>query len=533
MATVTQKEKTNEQKMVPNETTPVLDDSAAPKKNRKPLILGVIAVLVIIGVINAVRFVAWSSGHVSTDDATITSDIVQISPQVAGNILKVKISENMHVEKGDVLVELDRSSFETALAQSKANLDLAVAQAAGAAANVSLTRQNSAAQVTQAQGIVGQSSGGTSSSVADLAKANAAVSQANAQAKGAEAGYYGALANVSIAMANKQKSLDAVAGAQAQVETARAALNTAKANVEAAIATADNANKQAVRNETLFKQGAVSGQVAEQLRAAADVAKAQVTASQQLVAQAQAVLQQRQSDLRAARNQLPAADAGISQAKALLSASKEQASASKQAIGQYVAQVESARASIASSKGKETQASGQLQQANTGATQVEVSISAKLQADAKVEQAKAAYHDAEINLSRTKIVAPVTGRISKNSAEVGNLVQPGSSLMAIVPDEDMWVTANFKETQLVDVKKDEPVDIEVDAMPGKTFKGHVDSISAGTGSTFALLPPDNATGNFTKVVQRISVKIRLEHGQPDMDRLRSGMSVNATITTKP
>ena len=104
--------------------------------------------------------------------------------------------------------------------------------------------------------------------------------------------------------------------------------------------------------------------------------------------------------------------------------------------------------------------------------------------------------------------------------------------MAVVPDENVWVTANYKETQLGDVKPGQPVEVEVDAFPGKSFKGHVGSISAGTGSTFALLPPDNATGNFTKVVQRVPVKILLEPGQVNMDRLRTGMSVTATIETK-
>lgn len=172
-----------------------------------------------------------------------------------------------------------------------------------------------------------------------------------------------------------------------------------------------------------------------------------------------------------------------------------------------------------------------MKQAETAPSQIAVSQSAQSQAEARVELAKAALRDAEINLERTKIYAPCDGRVSHNNVEVGNLVQPGSALVSIVPDEDVWVTANYKETQLADVKPNQEVEIEVDGLPGRTFKGHVDSLSAGTGASFALLPPDNATGNFTKVVQRVPVKIVLEHGQPDMDRLRTGMSVVATITT--
>jgi membrane fusion protein (multidrug efflux system) len=104
--------------------------------------------------------------------------------------------------------------------------------------------------------------------------------------------------------------------------------------------------------------------------------------------------------------------------------------------------------------------------------------------------------------------------------------------MAIVPANDVWVVANLKETQMQGVRPGNEAEVDVDAIPGRTFHGHVDSIAAATGSTFALLPPDNASGNFTKVVQRIPVKIVLDPNQRDEDRLSAGMSVNATITTK-
>ena len=122
--------------------------------------------------------------------------------------------------------------------------------------------------------------------------------------------------------------------------------------------------------------------------------------------------------------------------------------------------------------------------------------------------------------------------ISKKTVQIGQEVAVGQSLMAIVPDNDVWVVANFKETQLSGVHANQPAEIEVDTLPGKIFKGHVDSISAGTGATFALLPADNATGNFTKVVQRVPVKILLEPNQKDADKLRSGLSVIATIKLK-
>jgi membrane fusion protein (multidrug efflux system) len=144
---------------------------------------------------------------------------------------------------------------------------------------------------------------------------------------------------------------------------------------------------------------------------------------------------------------------------------------------------------------------------------------------------KAALENARIQLDYARIIAPINGRISKKTVEIGQYVQPGTPLMTIIPDQDIWVEANFKETQLADVRAGDPTTIEVDGLPGKVFKGHVDSISAGTGATFALLPPDNATGNFTKVVQRIAVKVVFETGQPDLNQLRAGMSVVTTIST--
>ena len=111
-------------------------------------------------------------------------------------------------------------------------------------------------------------------------------------------------------------------------------------------------------------------------------------------------------------------------------------------------------------------------------------------------------------------------------------MQPGTPLMAVVEPQGLWVVANYKETQLVNLRPGEPAEFFVDALNGRRFLGQVDSIAAATGATFALLPPDNATGNFTKVVQRIPVKIVLQPGQADADRLRAGMSVKAVVTTE-
>jgi membrane fusion protein (multidrug efflux system) len=150
---------------------------------------------------------------------------------------------------------------------------------------------------------------------------------------------------------------------------------------------------------------------------------------------------------------------------------------------------------------------------------------------AQLDQLRAAVRQAELDLSYTKIRAPEAGRVTRKSVEVGSYVQVGQALMAIVP-QDYWVVANFKETQLTDIRPGQPVTVTVDAYPGHTFKGHVDSIQAGAGSAFSLLPPENATGNFVKVVQRVPVKIVFDEAPDPHFPLGPGMSVVPSVRVK-
>lgn len=148
---------------------------------------------------------------------------------------------------------------------------------------------------------------------------------------------------------------------------------------------------------------------------------------------------------------------------------------------------------------------------------------------AEIQRMEAKLDAAELNVSYTKIYAPVDGYITKRSVEVGNQIQTGQPLMAVVSLNDLWVTANYKETQLEKVKPGQRVEITVDTYSGKTFKGKVDSIMSGTGAVFSLFPPENATGNYVKVVQRIPVKILLDKEGSPKEPLRIGMSVVPTI----
>lgn len=153
------------------------------------------------------------------------------------------------------------------------------------------------------------------------------------------------------------------------------------------------------------------------------------------------------------------------------------------------------------------------------------------QAQAQVEQAQAALAQAQLNLDHTKIIAPFDGHITKRTIEPGMLVQPGQQIITLVSD-DYWVVANFKETQLQNMKIGNPVEIEIDAFPGTAYKGHVASFQKGTGARFSAFPPENATGNFVKVVQRVPVKILFDEKPDAALAIGPGMSVVPTVTVQ-
>jgi membrane fusion protein (multidrug efflux system) len=153
-------------------------------------------------------------------------------------------------------------------------------------------------------------------------------------------------------------------------------------------------------------------------------------------------------------------------------------------------------------------------------------------ADARVAAARAARDQVALQLSYTRVVAPSDGVIARRGVEAGQLVQPGQPLMTVVPLRDVWVVANLNETDIAEVQPGDPVEFTVDAYPGRSFQGSVESLSPATGARFSLLPPDNATGNYTKVVQRIPVKIRVDGSRADAAHpLRPGMSAEVVVTT--
>ena len=178
------------------------------------------------------------------------------------------------------------------------------------------------------------------------------------------------------------------------------------------------------------------------------------------------------------------------------------------------------------------QASAQLKEAQTAPEQVTASRARLAAAEAKVRQNQAMVKQAELNLEYSTVKAPVKGIVSRKGVEVGQVIQQGQPLMTVIPLDRIWITANFKETQLEEMRPGQRVKIEVDAYGGREFSGKVESLAAATGSRFSLLPPDNATGNYVKVVQRVPVRILLDEGQDPEHLLRPGMSVVPTVYTR-
>ncbi|HLK53152.1 MAG TPA: HlyD family secretion protein [Candidatus Angelobacter sp.] len=195
------------------------------------------------------------------------------------------------------------------------------------------------------------------------------------------------------------------------------------------------------------------------------------------------------------------------------------------------ANVAVANADIASAESRAAQAQAQAESVRTVPEQLKVTRARAGAASADVQRAISALAQAELNLQYTKIVAPVTGVLSKRSVEPGQVVQAGQPLFSIVNLDDIWTTANFKETQLRNMRVGQKAKIKVDAY-GHEYNGTVESIGGATGARFSLLPPENATGNYVKVVQRIPVRIRFDKGEDPGHQLRPGMSVEPTVFTR-
>src|ERR1700751_5155149 len=395
----------------PVTSTPRLEGKYSPtarRKRRQNLIIIVSLVVLIVAGLFLWRHL---SSYESTDHAQADVHLYPVSARISGYVIRVNVNDNQWVNQGDVLVEIDPTDYQVALAQAQANLANAEATAQSLNITVPITSVNSSSQLQF-----------TASGIED---ARAAVSAAEKQ----------------------------LAAAHQQVEAAQA--NDVKAQDDLK------------RYKALVDKREVSQQIYDQALASSKASTANVAAAQASESAAQQFIQQAQSRL--------------------------------------------------------AQATANHAYARTGPQQVS-STKARVQAAiADVQQKRALMQQAELNLQYTKIVAPTSGEVNK-TVVVGLNVEPGQQLLTVVPLNEVWVTANFKETQLKHMQVGQKADIHVDSN-GATLRGHVDSIAGATGPLFSLLPPENATGNYVKIVQRVPVKIVLEPGENRDRRLRPGMNV--------
>jgi membrane fusion protein (multidrug efflux system) len=322
---------------------------------------------------------------------------------------------------------------------------------------------------------------------AALDNANAALALAQSEAQSATVDVPRTRENVASGTSNAGAGL---LGAEADLARAQAAyaqaqnsdLAYAQANVAKAKANAELAKADLERYKPLMEKGEISKQQYDAAKANADATASALNAEQEKIAQAT-------SSIDISRAQLNAARAKVEQARAGVSA---------------------ARADVQQISMRTADAQGKL---------------------AKVEQARAMVEAAQLNLSYAQVVAPVDGVATHKQVEVGQIVQPGQGLLVVVPLQDVWVTANFKETQLRKMRPGQKAEVKVDTY-GKTFSGHVDSIAGATGAVLSLLPPENATGNYVKVVQRIPVKIIVDPIPEQKAVLRPGMNADVTVITE-
>jgi membrane fusion protein, multidrug efflux system len=311
------------------------------------------------------------------------------------------------------------------------------------------------------------------------------IMQARAGLEGARAGLAQAEAAVEAARAD-------VANAQAAVDAAQAKIPDAQASIEAAVADAERTLLERRRQEALVSDGSATRQKLEQVVADQERYAAILNSRKAELAQTLALVESRRAELGKARAQL-----GLRQAER---------------------------------QGAVAQISGRSAELDAQTKQSAVLDAQESQLGADLAAKQDALQVAQTNLEYTRVVAPTDGIVGERKVRVGQLVSPGTQVISLV-ENTIWVQANYEETQLTNVAKGDAAEITVDTFPGVVLRGHVEEVSPASGSQFALLPPDNATGNYTKVVQRIPVKIVLDLDPTTAGRLRPGMSVTAEIKT--
>ncbi len=455
-------------------------EDVSSKRSRTPIyVVGAIVALFVIG---GLAWWLYSRQFEKTDDAFIEGNISLITSKVASHIGKVRVEENQFVKKGELLVELDAREFEAKLEQAQAVLKTATARRSKAIASFDMTRKTSKSDYSQAtSGVSTAQNNIEQTRIVSDTKLNA-VEQAKLRARTAESTFF---------------------QVQSQIPAAEASVEQAKAQIPAAQTRLENAETEYSRSLQLFNGGDLSRQELERDNRLLSEARAfKITADKQVeIAKAQ---------LNALRNQAEVEKARSAEAKSSITSAENDY---RQSLSQI---------NIASSQADE--AKGKLLGANVLPEQTAIGESEIQTVEAEIAQAQAAVNQAQLELDNTKIYAPQDGYVSRKSVVEGQLVQTDQPLMSIsLPG--IWVIANFKETQIERMETGQKVDVFVDAYPNTVFKGRIESFQVGTGSRFSVLPAENASGNYVKVVQRIPVKIIFDEPPAEKFLLVPGMSV--------
>lgn len=362
----------------------------------------------------------YMRNRVSTDNAYVKADTAQISSRIPGTVTRIYVDNDLPVEAGQVLLELDPTDYRVALDKAEAVLAQDEAEVQAAEVAVGLTDEQTAAQV-----------------------------------QGAEAA-------LKASQDNQREAMHRLSEVENRHLAASADLSMSKKDLE--------------RFENLAREGAAPIRQQDQARTVFKKARAQSGAIE--------------AQIQAARSALAAATQAVERARAQLDAAQSERR-----------NVEIQRHRLASLK-------------------------------AKRDRSKAELEMARLNLSYCTVYAPISGLIAQKSVQTGERVQAGQALMAVVPLQEVYVEANYKETQLTDVRIGQPAEIRADIYPGYCFRGRVAGIRAGTGAAFSLLPAENATGNWIKVVQRVPVKILFDGPVPPDHPLAVGLSLEVTIDTR-
>jgi membrane fusion protein (multidrug efflux system) len=363
-------------------------------------------------------YVAAHRGIVSTDDAQVEGDVVDVAPRISGKVARLAVTDDQTVRAGDLIVSLETDQLSQQLGSAQADHDAAKAQLETARAQLALTEKNIAASLAQASGGVALTSGNLAASRASLEQAQAAVKAAKSK-----------LDLATLELSRSRALLATRAVQEDEVDTRQNVLDASQAEYDAAVAS--------------------------------------------LIAR---------------------------------------------------------QAAIAGAEGDVVTAGGRLDAARTGPEQLASARASVGLAEAKLAQTESALELAKLNLSYAEVRAPVPGQVTRRAVQLGQMVTPDVALLSLVPLEHVWVVANFKEDQVARMRAGCPAKVTFDTYGSRTFAAHVDTLGATSGARLSLLPPENASGNFVKVVQRIPVRLVLD--APAGVPLRPGMSADVDVDVR-